>query len=72
MKTSYVARCVQRNTPETDLQNQVMHIVQWTENGKEFSQRCYSSDPMTAITEVMEAHKKEALLKDFEEMSQYP
>lgn len=37
------------NTPATDAQDQVMHTVEWTEDGYPMKQDIMASDPLDAI-----------------------
>ena len=49
------ARTKYSNTPESDMQAEVMHIVEWTdENGEKRSMELMATDPMDAINAARE------------------
>ena len=49
MKTNLSAHVEHPNTPESDMQPRVWHIVHYTEDGVEQHTTCMASDPMDAI-----------------------
>ena len=58
----YSAHTKYPNTPETDAQAEVMHTVEWTEDGHPMSQDIMASDPLEAIRLIQ---RQQAISKGF-------
>ena len=54
--SNYSGRTAQPNTPETDDQERVDHIVTFTVDGVEESMTVWSTDPMSAIETIRRIH----------------
>jgi hypothetical protein len=52
MKTNLSAHVEHPNTPESDKQDRVWHIVHYTEDGEKQQMQVYATDPLDAIDTV--------------------
>lgn len=53
VKTNYTARTKYTNTPESDLLEEVMHIVSYVDNGVKHTVEVMAKEPSDAINKIM-------------------